>query len=602
MPTRMVKLGKLERSFTLDRKHIDEDKRTVKLAFSSETPVERWFGTEILSHDPAHVRLGRMKSGGALLVDHNPRDHVGTTEDISIDSDKMGRATIRFGRSNRANEIFNDVLDGIRVNVSVGYAIHKIEEDLDTGEQRAVDWEPYEISLVSTPADMNVGIGRSSDFEIETTIVTGDRAMSTTDIETVPAAPAPAAPAPAAPTAAERKALKAEVRTTELARAKEIRALGAEHNLSDMAETAIESGDTIDQMRGNVLDHLRDSAPATPTAPVTELGLTGGETQSYSILRALQAQNSGDWKDAEFERECSDEISLRLKREPNGFFIPYEIQNRALNVGTDTAGGYLVNEDPRGLIEYLYANTVIGQAGATYLPGLVGDVPLPKLTGKSAFYWLNEDEDGTDSEPTLGVVTLMPRTVAGAVPMTRKLLKQSTPSIEQLVMNDLNRGVALAIDVAALSGSGVDGQPLGIMNTTGISTQTIATPGSPTWVETVGFETKIESSNAVNGSLSWVTTPGVKGSMKTTAKDAGSGVFIMNDAMQANGYNLQTTTQMAANGVLFGDFSSLMIGMWGVMDVVADTSTKVKSGGLVLRVFQDLDVGVRHIESFCKNA
>jgi len=600
LKTRKFNTGKLERTFTLNRKDMDEEERTIALSFSSETPVDRWFGKEILSHDPSNVRLGRMKNGGAVLVDHDSRDHVGVIKDISIDSDRKGRAIVRFGRSPRADEIFNDVLDEIRTLISVGYSIHKMEEDVDTNTFTATDWEPYELSFVSIPADVNVGVGRSSfDSDIETIITTEERIMDPKPEEVKPTPPIPVVPV--VDDTAERKLAIVDARKEEIHRAKEIRALGKEHNCDAVAEKAIDEGVTIEQMRCNVLDCLRDSKPL-PKAPIPELGLSDTETQEYSILRALNAQFTGNWKDAEFERECSNEIADRLDRPAQGFYIPCEIQKRVMTVSTDTAGGYLVQEQPGDLIDFLYANTVIGQAGATYLPGLVGDVPIPKVTGASSFYWLGEDEDGTDSQPTLGNVVLMPRTVAGAVPMTRKLMKQSSPAVEQLVMNDLNRGAALAIDKAALIGTGVDGEPLGLLNTTGLSTVTIATAGSPSWVETVNFESTVDSSNALMGNLSWVMTPGVKGNMKTTAKDSGSGIFVMNDTGIANGYSSQTTTQLAANTIAFGDFSSLLIGMWGVMDVVTDTSTKVKSGGLVLRVFQDADIGIRHIESFAKNA
>ena len=612
---RKINTGKLERSFLVKRADIDEENRTVAIAFSSEAPVERWWGTEILSHDSAsNVRLGRLNDGGALLVDHDPRDHVGTVESSSVDADSMGRATVRFGRSARAEEIFQDVLDGIRKHISVGYQIHKMEEDRDTDTFTATDWEPFELSFVSIPADASVGVGRSmrsqSDSDIETIILTEEKIMkkrydaegNVIDEEgniIERKAPAPA-PTPVVDKEATTTAVE-NARRKEITRAREIRALGKEHGQEVMAEQAIEDGKSIEEMRVSVLDVLKDT-PSIPARPESELGLSNSDTQRFSIMKALNASYTGDWRGAEFEQECSNTISDALGREAQGFFVPFEVQNRTMNVADDTAGGYLVQQQPQDLIEYLYANTVVGNAGATFLNGLVGDVPIPKQTGATSFYWLGEDEDGTDGEPTLGNVILMPKTVAGAVPMTRKLMKQSSPAVEALVMNDLNRGVALALDVAALNGSGVDGEPLGVLNTTGIATSTIASAGSPTWVETVEFESDVDTGNALMGNLSWVMTPAVKGNMKTVSKDAGSGLFIMSDNNVANGYNAQTTTQMPANGILFGDFSSLLIGMWGVMDVMADKATKAASGGLVMRVFQDADVGVRHIESFCKNA
>ena len=150
----------------------ENDDRRIEVAFSSEEPVERHFGQEVLDHAPESIRLGRLTDTGALLVNHDPNDLVGKVEEINLGSDRIGRATVRFGNSSRAQEVYQDVQDGIRTGVSVGYQIHKLEEEKDDDVSifRATDWEPMEISLVSIPADSSVGVGRSNDEPIETEI------------------------------------------------------------------------------------------------------------------------------------------------------------------------------------------------------------------------------------------------------------------------------------------------------------------------------------------------------------------------------------------------------------------------------------------------
>lgn len=151
-------------TFELDRAKVDKAARTVPLSFSSELPVDRWFGTEILDHSPRSVRMGRLNNGGPLLLDHDRNMQIGVVESAAIDKDKKGRAVVRFSKSARADEIFQDVLDGIRRLVSVGYRIHKTETKQEAGgveSVRVVDWEPFEISIVSIPADESVGVGRS---------------------------------------------------------------------------------------------------------------------------------------------------------------------------------------------------------------------------------------------------------------------------------------------------------------------------------------------------------------------------------------------------------------------------------------------------------
>jgi Caudovirus prohead protease. len=114
---------KLFRESRFERDSIDEESRTVELAFSSEAPVERAFGLEILDHSESSIRFGRIADGGAVLVGHNPDDHVGVVESVAVGDDKVARATVRFGRSGRASEVFQDVVDGIRSKVSVGYVV-----------------------------------------------------------------------------------------------------------------------------------------------------------------------------------------------------------------------------------------------------------------------------------------------------------------------------------------------------------------------------------------------------------------------------------------------------------------------------------------------
>ena len=185
-----IKTGLLHRAAEFDRATFNEEKRTVELSFSSEEPVQRWFGYEILDHKPESVDLRRINLGGPLLMDHNTRDQIGVIEEARIGEDKKGRARVRFGSSTRAKEIFQDVKDGIRTNISVGYRVlklvtEKIEKEVET--LRATSWLPLEISIVSVPADTTVGIGRDDEPTFETTIETQ---------RTEPMNPTPA-PAPA---------------------------------------------------------------------------------------------------------------------------------------------------------------------------------------------------------------------------------------------------------------------------------------------------------------------------------------------------------------------------------------------------------------------
>jgi len=161
---RRLDQGRAERALFVERAAIDEAARTATLAFASELPYERYWGIEILDTTATSMRQGRLRSGANLLCDHDSRDVVGVVESVEIGADRVARAVVRFGKSARAEEVWQDVLGGIRRNVSVGYLIHKAQlietrDGLET--YRVTDWEPFEVSLVSVPADASVGVGRS---------------------------------------------------------------------------------------------------------------------------------------------------------------------------------------------------------------------------------------------------------------------------------------------------------------------------------------------------------------------------------------------------------------------------------------------------------
>lgn len=281
----------------------------------------------------------------------------------------------------------------------------------------------------------------------------------------------------------------------------------------------------------------------------------------------------------------------------------YQEAQRVMVTTTGSAGGFLVGTDhlAGSFIEILRQESILGSLGARMLPGLVGDVDIPRLDTGATFEWLTEDEDHTPADAVLGQVTLAPKTVSGAIPISRRMLKQSSPSVEQLLMGDMGQGAASAIDIAGFQGSGAAGQPTGIVNTTGVGTVTVTTPGQPDHDDIVEFETDVAGANALRGMLSYVSTAPVMGHLKTTAIDAGSGRFLL-DGGQVNGYGFRVNTAFAANQILFGNFEDVVIGMWGVLDVEPDKAAKAASGGLILRVFQDIDIGVRHAGSFSKNA
>lgn len=601
--TQTINNQTLHRSMSLCRESINEESRTVEVAFSSEIVVERWFGSEILDHDPASVRLGLLNGGGAVLVDHNRKDHVGVVEIARIDSDRKGRATLRFGKGQRADEVFKDVLDGIRKHISVGYSIHKYErtkgENGSPDTIRVTDWEPNEISIVSVPADASVGVGRSAEeptnqgaempnpnqpAEPQTPAQPVIEQRSTSQPQT------PAAPAVHLDESAVRQHERSRIAGITSA------ASSAPIDLTGLRDQAIESGMTLEEFRSAAFEQLA-TAPR-PAAVRTSEDMLQRENQEYSLVRALHAQVSNDWSQAGFEREMSQELSRGSSVIGGGLLVPMSVFNRSSDT-SNNAGLIATNSMPGQYIDVLRASTLLGQLGARFLPGLTGNLSIPKKTAAATFGWLAESEEATASDVTNGNVNLSAKHIAGLVPMSFELMRQSSPAIEQLVRDDLLTGMGLAIDFAGFNGTGADNQPTGILNTTGVQTLTLADTVTkiPTFAEVVKMEGLIDEANALMGSLAYAFRPTIHSALKTAKKDDGSGQFVIQNG-DCNGYKPYSSTQMPANGSLFGNFSDVMVGLWGVVELIPKRNEK--TGGLDIGCHQMADVAVRNAQSFVK--
>ncbi|MDX2074697.1 MAG: phage major capsid protein [Alphaproteobacteria bacterium] len=600
-------IGKtLHRDIKFKRDAIDQENRTVELAFSSEEPVERYFGMEILSHASGAIRLDRLKDGGPVLMDHDTSDVVGVIESVSVGNDRIGRAVVRFGKSARASEIFQDVVDGIRSKVSVGYLVHAMELDSkDNGGEtyRITDWEPLEISIVSVPADATVGVGRSAERPQQQQLETNQTRKDNNPMNTT----ATTTDNPAAAPAVNVEAVRTETRNAELKRIQDINAIAKQHERHGavaIAQDFISSGKSPDEFRTALLEAIGK----TPV-PSADIGLTEREVQGYSFVRAIAAMiNPNDpraQKAAGFELEVSRAAAEKSNKEVRGILIPAEVLaasfgKRDLTKGTSTAGGHTVATDLLGssFIDILRKRAVVQQLGATLMTGLVGNVAIPRQTGAATAYWVAESGAPTESQQAFDQVTLSPKTVGAYTDYSRKLFLQSSLDIESFVRNDLARVIALEIDRAALYGSGSSNQPLGIKDTTNVNTVDFAAD-APTWAEVVDLESQIAADNADIGALKYLISAAGRGALKTAKKDSGSGIFIIEDN-KINGYGFEVSNQVASGDYWFGNWSDLMIGMWSGLDLMVDPITGATSGTVRIVALQDMDSAVRHPESFCR--
>ena len=608
--TKTIKPGtRVERALTFERAQVDVAARTIEMAFSSETPYERWWGIEVLDNSAPAVRLGRLTSGGPLLMDHDTRDQVGVIESVRIDADRVGRAVVRFGKSARAEEVWQDVQDGIRRNVSVGYAIHKavLVETSDTGADtyRITDWEPLEISLVSVPADASVGIGRSAADG-------GDTPIQITKEQPMPGENTPVPAAPVDHSAIERAATE-RAHQDATKRAADIIAIGemfAKQGGERKASEALRAGKSVEQFRADMLQHM-----ATKPVPTADVGLGDKEVRAFSFVRAFNAlANPGDRKAQEaasFEREVSDAVAAKQGRSAQGFFVPTEVQRRDLAVSPATAGGNTVatNLLAASFIDLLRNKLAVTGLGAQFLSGLVGNIAIPRATGGATAYWVAESGAPTESQAAFDQVTMSPKTVGAYSDISRKLLLQSSIDVEGFVRNDLASVLALAIDLAAINGTAAGNQPRGLLATSGIGDVAGGTNGAaPTWANMVELESDIAIANADVGTMGYLTNAKVRGKLKTTSKVSGQNGFVWEDGM-VNGYNAAVSNQVPSNlvkgtsgavasAIIFGNWSDLIIGQWGTLDLMVDPYSGSTSGTVRVVALQDVDIAVRNAVSF----
>lgn len=613
--------NKLYRSAEIDLRSVNDESRTVSLAFSSEEPYERMFGYEVLDHAEGSVNLERLNNGGALLLDHDPTKQIGVIEKAFIGEDRRGRALVRFSRSQLAEEVYQDVKDGIRRNVSVGYWVDDMvreEEKMDGIDVwRATKWTPVESSIVSIPADITVGINRDAEREFnvrqfekpiknETEKKSMENENNTTPI-----------PAPAPDNSVEIKRASEKAANEEKARIREINAIAKKFKLEKDGEEFIESGKPVDAFRMYVMEKLGDAKPIDPKA--NDIGMSEKETGEYSIVRAIRGLLSGDMKaTAPLEYAASMALAKKIGKDPQGFFLPEEVKRRDLTVGTSTAGGNLVATDllSGSFIELLRNRLVIRQLGARFLSGLQGNVAIPRQTGGATAYWVTEGNAPTESQLTVDQVTMSPSTVGAFTDISRKLIIQSSLDIENLVKTDLATVLALEIDRAAINGSGSGAEPTGILNTSGIG-NVGTSPAAPTYANIIALWNAVALENADIGNLAFLASPGgcsklmqiftnaTYGQLPVWQGGPGDGSMLGYKAMVSNQVpaNLgsstgATTGDMTLSAIIFGNWSDLIVGEWSGTDILVDPYTASTTGTVRIVVLQDVDVAIRHAASF----
>lgn len=577
------------------------DDGRIPICISSEEPVERYFGSEILVHSRDAIDLGRLNNRGLpFCLGHDTEAVMGRAEDFSIGADKKLRARVRFSESPEAQQLKRDIDAGIRPDISVGYTYGRGDMDeTEKGLVRVKRWRPLEVSSIGVPADETVGVGRGR--ESAAAGAGPDMGRGTTMSDTTTNA------APATVTVD----MSAETR-----RATEVIKLANEFGYGEHAARWVEEKATVASVMQDIMRAEREkrAGQAKIGNPADVKPESAKEEREYSLVAGIRGLVDGKREGLAFE--LSDEIAKKMGRDTAGFYVPARMKvpsTRTLHVATNSVGGHLRFTEAGDFIDLLRNRIFVLQAGAQFMPGLQGNIAMPRQITAGTKYWLSELGTVTNADMTYDQVTLSPKTLMCSTAYSRQLLAQAVESVEALVRNDFLRVHAIAIDAGAIQGVGSSGEPTGVLNVSGIGSVTIGTNGGAiTWAKVVELEEAIALDNADVATMSHFTTPGIAADTKTIAKFTSNNMPILDIGMDRplNGYGLYVTNQVPSNltkgtsttichALILGNWADLVIGQWGPgFEVVVDPYALKKTGSIEVTSFQLVDVAVRHAESF----
>lgn len=584
-----------------------DDQQVYEIAFSSEAKIPRWWGVEVLSHDKGAIDMRYIKRNGALLVEHEG-EVVGVVVESWLDeTSRKLRGKIKFSRSVRGREIEQDVNDGIRTRLSVGYVIKQADrthqgELMSDDEWLITRWMPVEVSLVGIPADLSVGVGRSAEtgetFAVEIRggtsaeeertmkckrcgLVTCDhtpeeRGSAAPNVETRNGngTPAEGAQAPAAIEAARAAAATngggaptATIEGGESLRrdVAAIAKLCQHHGVSSRIAEFIERRLTLAEVKGEILE-ARTTAPLAQPGSERAVELSARDASRFSYRELIHARASGVPLEGVY-REVDAEIRSKLPsgvRTNGGVFVPTRLreetqeevdrrelarERRTMSGVTPGAGPELVGVERGEFINLLRNRTVLAQMGASIIPDLAGNYEVVRQNSGAAATWVGEKPAAPvgDTEGKYEIIGAVPKTLMGNTPYTRQLLVQTSGAIEQKVRDDLAKGHGLAFDLAGLYGKGTKYTPQGIYYTPGVTVAPMG--GQPTWLTLVGLYGAMAAKNALMGALGFVTHPTLAALLSAKPKVAGAAAgFCWEGSIldgQVAGFKASSTAQVS---------------------------------------------------------
>ncbi|MGV7194302.1 phage major capsid protein [Xanthomonas axonopodis] len=379
-----------------------------------------------------------------------------------------------------------------------------------------------------------------------------------------------------------------EIRQRKAALVAEARTALEANNQADFekAKTAITELEVAEQRR-QYMDDLDRRAAAPNRADNQE--------QRVSLLDVLRAGIEGRALSGAAAEQHAEMERRHGPAKHGGILVPLSAFEKRANT-TATAPELIATQHRADLyIGPLRNSLLVQRLGVRTLTGLTGNVSIPKAGAGLSSGWVAEGQPLPESQMDFESVTLTPRHVGGITEMSRQLIQQSAPAIEDLVREELSFAVASAIDKSIIAGTGANGQPQGIIGRTGVLTVT-ELPGS--WSAVLDIEQKLAALNITPSG--WYTSPGILTTLRKVLKAPSAGSDYVATTARIGELPVASSNAAPTNTAILGDWSQVLLGQWGAVEILVNpyAETPYRRGGVLVRAMATVDVAVRHEAAF----
>lgn len=603
---------------------------------------------EILVHTPEAVDLSRLNNNAPLLFNHNFDNHIGVVCNARIDADNVGRALVKFSKHGTlANDIRNKVIEGTMEKISVGYDIKEYHIDYAKGQLIVTKWAPYELSFVTVPADDTVGLNRSlntitvnleakrdmtkeqieeikeeqESAQVEETPVeeikeseveeTQERQVEENkedeNLEDGKDAEHPESVDDDSSTVRETEEVKEEreaapveeEKTEEVAERSEedeleIREIARELNIDDEElKRALAIKDmTPEAFRTKALNNITNAQ--RNNEQINKEQIMEKTFDLNNVIRSLVDGAALGANEAEYSAMAATATMQRGRAARGGsVFVPAAAM-RAAAAGNTKADLTAITDEKlltESYVEMLLPESVLGRLGVTVLSGLNAPVAVPKMTASSveSFGFVDENGAAPEGKAEFANVKMAPKTFAGGNPISRQSLK-TVPGIATLITDHINKAVRIKLEQLILSDKDNTRGPKGLVKQL-VDGGRVAKKAAFSYKDFLKEIAALTDAGVPAQAIKFAMSGATAAELESTLKDNGVSGYIIENGKLA-GYDVVTSGVIPADHIVLGDFSGIMIGEWGGLELDMDDTTYRAQSAIVPRIWVDLDFTV----------